>query len=61
MSQLVDFYEIWWAVDVIEWDIDEIIFKSPNFNHFKMAEVQSSEMDALSAPFSIAQQWVGFV
>jgi hypothetical protein len=56
MSQLVDFYEIWWAVDVIERDIDEIIFKSPNFNHFKMAEVQSYEMDALSAPFSIAQQ-----
>jgi hypothetical protein len=26
-----------------------------------MAEVQSYEMDALSAPFSIAQQWVGFV
>jgi len=26
-----------------------------------MAEVQISEMDALSAPFSLAQQWVEIV
>jgi hypothetical protein len=31
------------------------------FNRFKILDVQSCEVDALLAPFSLDQQWVGFV
>jgi hypothetical protein len=32
---------------------------NPYFNHFKKVEVQVCEVGALSAPFGLAQQWVG--
>jgi hypothetical protein len=57
---LVDFHEIWWAGDATEGDLDAVNF-SLSSNHFKMDEIQISQMSALSAPFSLVQKWVGNV
>jgi hypothetical protein len=34
---------------------------SRSLNRFKVVEVQSCELDALPAPFSLAHQWDGIV
>jgi hypothetical protein len=33
-------------------------FKSRSFKHFRMADVQNSDVDVIPSPFSLAEQWV---
>jgi hypothetical protein len=49
------------AGDAIEGYLDAIISYPITSNLFKMFEVQNSDVDALPAPFSLAQQWVGIL
>jgi hypothetical protein len=43
LTRLVDFHEIWWAGNTTEGDLDAVNF-SLSFNHFKMDEIQISQM-----------------
>jgi hypothetical protein len=58
LNQLVDFYKIHKEVHAIEGDLDAVLFNpvpSTIPNHSKMAEVQTSEMDAKLAPVNMGQ------
>jgi hypothetical protein len=49
-NQIENFYEIQLGGHAIEGGLDACFFKSCSFNHSKMADVQTSEVDAKLAP-----------
>jgi hypothetical protein len=61
LNRLEDFDKILCGGDAIEGDLDEIIFNPIASTISKMVEDQSSEVDAIPAPFRLAQQWLGLV
>jgi hypothetical protein len=52
LNQLVDFYEIQYGGYAIEGDFDAVLL-SRTFKHSKMADVQTSEVDAKLAPVNV--------